>query len=102
MKPIDSLTRAIDAFVGGSYADPFALLGPHPVDTKEGRGWAIRFFEPHATAARIILAGDTRPVAARKVRPEGLFEATLPTPSVNPPVPASYRIQTRATRGEVI
>ena len=92
----------IDALVTGRHADPFSLLGPHPVWTPAGQRCVIRFFQPHAGETRILLEGSPQPVAARKLRPEGFFEATLPESQKGPPGPSSYRIRFRTDYGETV
>ena len=38
------LDAQIDALLAGRHADPFSVLGPHPV----GNSWVVRFFRPGA------------------------------------------------------
>jgi 1,4-alpha-glucan branching enzyme len=100
-----TLKRSVDALIQGRNADPFALLGPHPVPG----GWAIRFFLPWAAEASISLnslAADRPPVAMAKVvdavklRPEGFFEASFLSSQTTAPAPASYKIHFRTHHGE--
>src|SRR5712691_4415283 len=88
----------IDAVLAARHADPFALLGPHPV----GGNWTVRFFLPWAAEASISLRppaieGATLSPAkvtdAAKLRPEGFFEATWPSNQSAPPAAGSYKIQ---------
>jgi 1,4-alpha-glucan branching enzyme len=90
----------IDAILAGRNADPFAILGPHPVPG----GWAARFFLPGAAEASISLrppaiGGATLPPAkvtdAIQLRPEGFFEASWPSSQTTAPSPGSYKIQGR-------
>src|SRR6266700_7186503 len=78
------LNAQIDALLAGHHSDPFALLGPHPV---EGN-WVVRFFLPWAAEASISLsppaAQGTTPApaivtGAVKLRPEGFFEVIWPS-----------------------
>ena len=103
--PEKALARSIDALVSGRNADPFSLLGPHPVSG----GWTIRFFLPWAAEASISLsstAADRPPVAMAKVvdavklRPEGFFEAAFLSSSNTAPAPASYKIHFVTPHGE--
>jgi 1,4-alpha-glucan branching enzyme len=98
------LSGTIEAVVSGRNADPFAILGPHPIED----GWAIRFFLPWAAEAGIALKGaavdeftvaPTKLMDAKKLRPEGLFEAVLPTKQQNAPAPNSYKIVGRTHEG---
>ncbi len=99
------LDLQIDAILAGRNADPFAILGPHPVPG----GWAARFFLPGATEASISLRppaieGATLPPAkvtdAIQLRPEGFFEASWPSSQTAAPSPGGYRIQGRWQTGE--
>jgi 1,4-alpha-glucan branching enzyme len=81
----------IDALVKGRNADPFAVLGPQPADTEAGRRWVIRFFQPHAESASVTVSG-VGSIEAKKLRPEGFFEAELPENYRDRPDPANYRI----------
>ena len=72
------LDLAIDALIIGRNSDPFALLGPHEVETPTGRRWVIRMFHPGAISASIVFTDSLTVIEATKLRPEGFFEATLP------------------------
>jgi 1,4-alpha-glucan branching enzyme len=98
------LGRRIDAIVAGRNTDPFAVLGPH----RTSEGWAIRFFLPWADQASVALRGttvhelDVPPAVlmeATKLRPEGFFEAILPTQETDPPAPSSYKLLGRNRYG---
>ena len=95
-----SLDAQIDAMLAGRHADPFALLGPHPVSTPAGQRWVIRFFRPGAADALVLLHGVSEPVHANRLRPEGFFEATLPDTYRDKPDPSAYRIRYRSGYGE--
>jgi 1,4-alpha-glucan branching enzyme len=90
----------IDALLSARNSDPFALLGPQPVATTAGPRWVIRFFDPHAYSATISGPGIPDGLEARKRRPEGLFEATLPETYKDRPDPANYRIKFKTAAGE--
>jgi 1,4-alpha-glucan branching enzyme len=69
----------IEAVVRGEHGDPFAVLGPHPVDTGDWPAVAVRAFLPGAEAVRVVptTAGATaRPMA--RLHSEGFFEALFP------------------------
>src|SRR5205823_7402859 len=94
------LNARIDSFLAGQNADPFGLLGPHPVST----GWAIRFFIPWAAEASIAFKNPAISPAkiadAVKLRPEGFFEAVWPSNQPTAPEPGSYKIQGRTHSNE--
>jgi 1,4-alpha-glucan branching enzyme len=91
--PKSQLDLAIDALVIGRNSDPFALLGPHKIETPSGPRWVIRAFHPGATSATIRFTDSQTTIAANKLRPEGFFEATLPETQQDHPAPNSYRLQ---------
>jgi 1,4-alpha-glucan branching enzyme len=94
------LTARANSLLTGRNADPFGLLGPHPVEN----GWAIRFFLPQAAEASIVFKNPAVSPAkiadAVKIRPEGLFEAVWPSNQPAAPDPGSYKIQGRTHYGE--
>jgi 1,4-alpha-glucan branching enzyme len=49
----------------------------------------------------LLLNGEANPLPARKMRPEGFFEAVLPAADEFPPAPSSYRIRFRTEHGKV-
>ncbi|HXJ06363.1 MAG TPA: 1,4-alpha-glucan branching protein GlgB [Candidatus Acidoferrum sp.] len=92
----------IDALLAGRCADPFSVLGPHPIWSPLGHGWAIRFFRPGVADATVLLQGSSEPIPARRLRPEGLFEAILPNSHHGAPAPNSYRIRFHTGHGETV
>jgi 1,4-alpha-glucan branching enzyme len=99
------LNKQIDAILAGRNADPFAVLGPHPITS----GWVVRFFLPGAVEASIslrppVIEGTTLAPAkvtdAIPLRPEGFFEASWPSGQSDAPSPGSYKIQGRWRSGE--
>src|SRR5579859_2460216 len=89
------LNARIDALLGARLADPFSLLGPHPVKD----GWAVRFFIPWADQANLAFQNSAKVADAVKLRPEGFFEATWPSSQTTAPEPGSYKIQGRTHEG---
>src|SRR5260370_22518058 len=99
------LNAQIDAILAARHSDPFALLGPHPVDGQ----WIVRFFLPWAAAACISLTppaieeGTLSPAKvtdAVKLRSDAVFEATWPSQQPAAPAPDSYKIQGRTHTGD--
>ena len=106
--PPDSLQRAeaqptgdaefqarVDALLEARLADPFSLLGPHPVKD----GWAVRFFVPWADQAKLAFQKSAEGIDAIKIRAEGFFEARWPSSQTTAPEPGSYKIQGRTHEG---
>jgi 1,4-alpha-glucan branching enzyme len=96
----DDFNRRIDALLAARNADPFGILGPHPIDSPQGRRWSIRAFHPRAVEANVIWQGkDSFPM--RRLRAEGFFEATVPASGDTAPAPASYRLRFRNEYGDI-
>src|SRR5215475_11526565 len=89
------LQSRIDQLLKARLADPFSLLGPHPVKD----GWAVRFFVPWADEANLAFHNSAKVTDAVKLRPEGFFEATWPSSQTTSPEPGSYKIQGRTHEG---
>ncbi|HEY1422305.1 MAG TPA: 1,4-alpha-glucan branching enzyme, partial [Candidatus Acidoferrum sp.] len=89
----------VKSLLAGTNADPFGVLGPHPVAS----GWAIRFFLPWADEAAIAFKNPAISPAkiadAVKLSPEGFFEAVWPSNQPTAPEPGSYKIQGRTYAG---
>ncbi len=98
---MDDFGARLASLLGARNADPFGLLGPHPVDSPQGRLWSIRAFQPRAIEAQIILHGKSEPILMRRYRRTGFFEATLPAPSEAAPTASSYRLRFRNEYGDV-
>jgi 1,4-alpha-glucan branching enzyme len=98
--PLSEFDLRANSLLAGTNADPFGILGPHPVSA----GWAIRFFIPWAAEASIVFKNPAISPAkiadAVKLRPEGLFEAVWPSNQPSAPEPGSYKIQGRTHAGE--
>src|SRR6266700_6334322 len=67
----------VHAVVEGEHGDPFAVLGPHRVQTPDGTSVALRAIVPGATAVRVLRA-DAPPAAMARLHPAGFFETVLP------------------------
>jgi 1,4-alpha-glucan branching enzyme len=98
---VDDFSLRVAALLAARNADPFGLLGPHPVDSPQGRRWSIRTFQPRAVEAQIILPGNSEPLPMRRLRDTGFYEATLPTPSEAAPTASSYRLRFRNEYGDL-
>jgi 1,4-alpha-glucan branching enzyme len=109
---VDPLRAQFDSLLIARNADPFGALGPHSTDTPEGRRWTVRFFQPSAAEAEVLLfrRPDASPpresgpetLAMREIRPGGLFEVALPGFGEYPPAPSSYRIRFRTRYDETV
>jgi 1,4-alpha-glucan branching enzyme len=51
--PGEISSATIDAIAGGYCGDPFAVLGPHPVPSRDA--WTVRAFLPQAETANVLL-----------------------------------------------
>src|SRR5439155_1257491 len=70
--------EAIRAVVEGEHGDPFAVLGPHCVQTPDGAAVAVRAIVPGAAAVRILPA-DAPPTSMERLHPaNGIWEIFVP------------------------
>jgi len=69
--PLSLPMAEIERLVRGEHDDPFRILGPHPTDDGQ---LAVRVFLPGAEDVRLIY-GRRKPVVARRIHPDGVFEA---------------------------
>jgi len=109
--PVDSLRARIESLLIARNSDPFGVLGAHTVDSTDSRRWVVRFFQPRAIEAELLLLrrpdGSTpedapEVLAMQKIRPEGLFEVALPGVGEFAPAPSSYRIRFHTQYGESV
>ena len=70
--------RDIALLLRAENRDPFRLLGPHIVEEGDSKRLVVRGFFPQASEAFVVLEGHPNPIPARRISPEGLFEAVLP------------------------
>ncbi|MGB7435906.1 MAG: 1,4-alpha-glucan branching protein GlgB [Candidatus Acidiferrum sp.] len=110
-KAEDPFRERLESLLIARNADPFGILGPHPIESPEGRRWLVRSFQPRAIEAQLLLLrrpDSPTPEAApehlpmRKLRPEGFFEVALPGVSEFTPAPSSYRIRFASEYGEIV
>jgi 1,4-alpha-glucan branching enzyme len=74
--------EALDALAFGAHDDPFAVLGRH-VSTHGGRR-ALVFRTIQPSADRVELITPRGAVSMERRRPEGVFEAVIPSRRANP------------------
>ena len=70
--------RDIEQLIAGKMADPFALLGAHPVTVETGPALAVRAFLPRARSVSVLDVAPCQQISAQLVDERGLFEAILP------------------------
>jgi 1,4-alpha-glucan branching enzyme len=90
-EPLSELERDIALLLRAENRDPFRLLGPHVVHEGEEKRLVVRGFFPRAAYASVILENQGGEIPARRIAPEGLFEATLPLFPALPIPPRNYR-----------
>ncbi len=90
MKGVNVASTPIDAVAGGYCSDPFAILGPHAVPSRDA--WTVRAFLPQAESVSALF-DDGRSVPMERVHKEGVFEATMPGAY------SHYRFQVRDWHG---
>jgi len=85
----------VAALVRGEHADPFAVLGPHPIDRDGHPVLVVRILAPDALAVRVRVG--RRSIDATRVHEAGVYEALLDPAASAPIAPATgrprYRIE---------
>lgn len=76
MKSTELNIEELEAISNGSFSDPFGLFGVH--SRRSGKGYVVRTFQPHARTV-VVVPSRGKAVEAKKITPEGLYEATFPT-----------------------
>ena len=87
---VSGVEREIALLLRAENRDPFRLLGPHIVEEGEEKRLVVRGLFPRATQVSIILKERAEAIPARRLCPEGLFEAVLPLFPHLPISPDSY------------
>jgi 1,4-alpha-glucan branching enzyme len=85
--------QEMEALTGGYHGDPFALLGPHMVESDGQTEWEIRAFQPQAAEVAAILEGTV--VAMDRTHPGGLFTAKIAAE------PAAYQLRVTDRQGGI-
>ncbi len=89
--------QEVERLIRAEHWDPFALLGPHPINSS-GQASVVRAFLPEADEATVLLdRADDKAVPMTKVHEAGLFEAAVHRPFDR----TRYRIRVRDRWGGV-
>jgi 1,4-alpha-glucan branching enzyme len=94
-EPVSEFERDVALLLRAENRDPFRLLGPHITEDGDSERVVVRGFFPRASEAFVAMDGGTDPIPARRISPEGLFEADLPIPAALPISPTRYRWRVR-------
>jgi 1,4-alpha-glucan branching enzyme len=85
----------IQALVDGNLADPFSILGAHPIELDDGHAVVIRSFLPGAESVSVMDVVPEKEIPAYQVHEAGLFEAILKEEMIIAP----YRLKVNFTGG---
>jgi 1,4-alpha-glucan branching enzyme len=88
--------QALDAIVGGTCDDPFAVLGRHWSHAGGRPALVFRTMQPGAARVDLLLADRALPM--ERCRADGLFETALPPEAGDA---GAYRLRVRAPDGRV-
>jgi 1,4-alpha-glucan branching enzyme len=95
----EKMSQPLRSLLAARNADPFGILGPHPIDSPAGRRWVVRAFQPRAMEANLFLPEQTS-LPMHRLLNTGFFEVELPGTRELAPVPSTYRIRFRTEYGE--
>ena len=80
-----ALDKKIKELLSGNIADPFSLLGAHPVSEDEMDGFVVWVFLPEAKSVIIEDLSPGNEIPATAVNRKGVFEAVIPgIKNINP------------------
>jgi 1,4-alpha-glucan branching enzyme len=75
----DSLRAEAKSLARAEHPDPFRVLGPHWIERRAETFLAIRAFRPGAIEAGVLWGTAKTLYPAKRIYPEGVFEAVLPS-----------------------
>ncbi len=78
----------VELIVSNTHQDPFAVLGPHPVDQAGRTVWAVRSYLPRATAAWVICPEVGTEYPMQSLYDPHFFECVIDTPNL-----ANYQLR---------
>jgi 1,4-alpha-glucan branching enzyme len=93
LAPTTASVVELDQIIRGEHADPFHILGAHPVKVEDESAVAVRAFHPDVAALWVVRGADATPMAL--VHPQGFFEAVFRGESQVFP----YRLRARTGSG---
>src|SRR5712691_7602894 len=97
--PDAAFAREIESVLRAEHADPFHILGPHTIEPGDEKFVAIRTCLPGANEVSVVFADGRASCLAKKIHPDGFFEAILPAAGAVPSTPTSYRLRVRYADG---
>lgn len=72
--------ESMGALVEGIHANPFELLGPHPVEQDGRQALAVRAFLPDTQQVWVLDTAHQTARPMRRIHPAGVYEAICPVP----------------------
>jgi len=70
-------SKQAKALIEGTIADPFSLLGAHPIELDDGQAVVVRSFLPGAKSVSVMDLDSEKEIIASLVHKAGIFEAIL-------------------------
>jgi 1,4-alpha-glucan branching enzyme len=100
----DPFRDSVEALIRGDFSDYFQILGPRWLERGASPELSIRVFRPGAAEVTVLWEGPKLSFTARKIHPDGLFEAILPADRIGltaaaPIAPAAYRLRCKFENG---
>ena len=72
-----SLNNDLKKLISGNFADPFSLLGAHPISNEDKEGIVVRAYIPGAKSITIEDLDPEKEIVASRLHRKGLFEAII-------------------------
>ena len=90
---------SMGALVEGHHANPFEILGPHPIEDGGRSATAVRAWLPHCEQVWLVHPQEGASQPMRRIHPAGVYEAVCPReegPEVGP-----YQFRTSDAQGNM-
>ncbi|MBX3425119.1 MAG: 1,4-alpha-glucan branching protein GlgB [Pirellulales bacterium] len=92
--------QALAPVIYGYHENPFAVLGPHPVEDAGRRALSVRAYLPDTQRAWVVDPSHGVAQPMRRIHPAGLYEAICPSDIHNPESERTYQLRAQAPNGE--
>jgi 1,4-alpha-glucan branching enzyme len=86
--PMTITPDQVDRIVWNQHQDPFAVLGPHPIERDGKTGWVVRAYLPNADAVSVICPHERAEYPMQALHNPHFFECTIEIPEL-----ANYQLR---------
>jgi 1,4-alpha-glucan branching enzyme len=95
------LRESFNSLFRADHGAPFTILGPHPVDTPQGKALAIRALIPDAEKLEVVFSDPEEVHPAERIHSGGGFEVLLRGVAATRAIPGGYKFRFQYPDGVV-